>query len=141
MSNKLKQVRMKSLKLLLFTLICTFASPVLPAFAIIAKNDASGQEKLVKKHTHFTKKQLLKFPINFLSLFDFNRISPKDAIIKGSICLVLSIACLLYAPIRFHPGILGIFGSAFLWLMAIGLGIYTLYYAIVLVVILVQGNS
>lgn len=133
---------MKSLKLLLFTLICTFASPVLPAFAIIAKNDASGQEKLVKKHTHFTKKQLLKFPINPLSLFDFNRISPKEAIIKGSICLVLSIACLLYAPVRFRSGILGIiFGTAFLWSMAIMMGICALYFAIVLIVRLVQGNS
>ena len=91
-SNILKQVKMKSVKLLLFTLFCSFVSPPTPAFAIVegVQSSHSIQSKvLVKKKTS----PFGEFIAHFLGL---NRISEREALVMGILSLVLGGLCGLY---------------------------------------------
>ncbi len=129
-SNILKQVKMKSVKLLLFTLFCSFVSPPTPAFAIVegVQSSHSIQSKvLVKKKTS----PFGEFIAHFLGL---NRISEREALVMGILSLVLGGLCGLYLlthSIMSIPSILGLVLYAIIAGVAIVLAIYFIIYALI----------
>ena len=115
---------MKSLKLLLFTLICSIASPALPAFAIVESQHITMSKVSNKKKV---------FPWEIFLGFRYKSISKTEAIVMGLICLVLTTVCAWYVfPWAMDLSIL--LKQIFVALCGFVLALSAIRYAVILIV-------
>ena len=131
---------MKSLKLLLFTFVCTFASPIAPAFAIV---EAVGSPHSMQSQV-LTPKKVDTWADFIFHIFGIKQVSEREALIMGVVSLVLAGLCGWY--LLTHNAMListlgGLLTYVFNALSAIVLVSYILIYAILLISYRLKSNA